>query len=177
MIQRTIYNINLNLKELAIFLGLILFIGLIIYALTYKFDIHKKRMMYLGLITGMNKKQILSFCTIVIRLFCIIYSACVYTENPLSTLSMIVIADIIYIILNPKKLVFEGINIMAQTTLLYLINVLRTYQIQISNEMYVGQVIIVLVVFIIVYAIYFFLKSFEDIITIKKRARRMKKRA
>ena len=67
-------------------------------------------------------------------------------------------------ILNPTKIFFEAINISAQIIFLYFINVLKSYQIEVRDEMFVSQVIIVLTVFIILYAIYFFLKNFEDLI-------------
>lgn len=164
MLQKTIYNINLNIKELAIFLGFMLVMAIIIYILIRKFDIHKKTSGYLGLLSGLNNIQTLTLCTITIRTFCVIYSACVYSEVILLSLAIILVVDIIYIILNPKKIIFESINIIAQITFLYFINVLRNYQIEISSEMFIGQIIIILTVFIILYAIYFFLKGFEDLI-------------
>lgn len=174
MLERTIYNINLNLKELAIFLGAILLIAIIIYILMQKFDIHKKKSAYLGLLTGLNSYQICVLCAITIRLFCIIYSACTYTDVILLSLSLILGVEIIYIILNPKKMIFEIINTVAQTILLYCINVLKNYQIEVSNEMYISQIIVVLIIFIILYAIYFFLKGFEDLINEKNNSKKHK---
>ena len=164
MLQRTIYNINLNINELAIFLGFMLLVAIIIFVLLQKFDIHKKKIAYIGLLSGLNNFQILTLCTITIRLFCIVYSAVSYTDVILLSLAIILVVDIIYILLNPKKVIFETINIFAQIILIYFINVLKNYQIEVSNEMFVSQVIIVITVFIILYAIYFFLKAFEDLI-------------
>lgn len=164
MLQRTIYNINLNLKELAIFLGFMLVVAIAIYIMLQKFDIHKKRVAYIGLLTGFSNYQILTLCAITIRLFCIIYSALTYTDVILISLALILVVDIVYIFLNPKKIVFEAINIFAQIIFIYLINVLKGYQLEVSNEMYISQIIIVLTVFIILYAIYFFLKGFEDLV-------------
>lgn len=164
MLQRTIYNINLNLKELAIFLGFMLVVAIAIYIMLQKFDIHKKRVAYIGLLTGFSNYQILTLCAITIRLFCIIYSALTYTDVILISLALILVVDIVYIFLNPKKIVFEAINTFAQIIFIYLINVLKGYQLEVSNEMYISQIIIVLTVFIILYAIYFFLKGFEDLV-------------
>ncbi len=164
MLQRTIYNINLNLKELAIFLGFMLVVAIVVFIMLQKFDIHKKRIAYVGLLTGLQNYQILTLCAITIRLFCIIYSAVTYTDVILLSLAIILVVDIIYILLNPKKIVFEIINISAQIIFLYFINVLKSYQLEVSNEMYISQIIVVLTVFIILYAIYFFLKGFEDLV-------------
>lgn len=74
-------------------------------------------------------------------------------------------AGIIYILLMPKKIIFETINILAQSTILYFIRIIHQYRIEISNENYVLQVEIALIIFLIIYAGYFLLKSIEDIIT------------
>ena len=169
MYQRIIYNINSNLIELAVVLGIILLIGIVIYILTYKFDIHKKRMMYLGLLTGLNSRQVLSFCAILIRLCCIIYTACTYSEFIILSLAIIIVVDIVYMILNPKKIIFETLNISAQVIFLYFINVIKDYHIQVSTEKYVGSIIVILIIFIILYAIYFFLKGFESLVIKKER--------
>lgn len=182
MLQRTIYNINLNLKELAIFLGFMLLIAIIAIIALQKFDIHKKRVAYIGLLTGLTNYQIITLCTITIRLFCIIYASLTYTDVILITLVLILVVDVIYILLNPKKIIFEIVNICAQVIFIYLINVLKGYQIQVVKEMYISQVIIVLTVFIILYAIYFFLKGFEDLVkkttpnSIEKENRKQKRK-
>ena len=80
-------------------------------------------------------------------------------------LVMIATAGIIYMILMPKKAIFEIINIIAQGILLYFIRVIHQYRIEISNENYVLQVEIALTVFLVIYAGYFLLKNIEDIIT------------
>ena len=172
MYQRIIYNINLNLIELAVVLGVILLLSVIIYILTTKADIHKKRMMYLGLLTGLDNKQVLSFCAILVRLCCIIYTAFTYSEVILISLAIILVVDIVYILLNPSKIIFESFNISAQLVFLYFINVLKDYQIQIGSERYVTQIIIILTIFIILYSTYFFLKGFEGLIIKKKKGKR-----
>lgn len=172
MLQRAIYNMNLNMKELAIFLGFMLVVGIILYLLMQKFDIQKKRSIYLGLLLGFSNYQIIVLCIITIRLFCIIYSACTYTDVILLSLAIVLVVEVAYIILNPKKIIFETINCIAQIIFLYFLNVLRNYQIEVSREMFISQVIIVLTIFIILYAIYFFLKGFEDLI--KKNGKRVK---
>ncbi len=175
MIEEAIYSISNNFTQVIIFLGLILLIGLVIYIITGKFDIHKKRIMYCGLLTGLNKRQILTLCAILIRTFCIIYSVLTYNRVILVSLIMILISDIIYMILTPKKILFETINIIAQIIFIYLINVLKTYKIEISNDMYVGQITLVLSVFMIIYSTYFFLKNFEETIRRKKKKSKSKK--
>lgn len=174
MIEETIYSISNHFTQLVVFLGFVLFLGIIIYIITGKFDIHKKSSMYCGLLTGLHNRQILILCVLLIRTFCIIYAVTIYTKNIGVSLITILLVDCIYIILTPKKLLFEGINIIAQLIFIYLINVLKTYQMEISNDMYVGQIAMVLSAFMIIYTIYFFLKNFEETIRRKKKGKREK---
>ena len=168
MLEEAIYSISNHFTQLIVFLGFVLLLGIIIYIMTGKFDIHKKTSMYCGLLTGLNKKQILALCVILIRTFCIIYAVTIYSKNIGLSLVTIFLIDCIFILLSPKKILFEGINIIAQLIFIYLINVLKTYTLEISNDMHVEQISIVLSAFMIIYTVYFFLKNFEEIIRKKK---------
>lgn len=172
MLEETIYSISNHFIQLIVFLGVVLLLGLIIYIMVSNFDIHKKRIRYCGLLTGLNQKQTLTLCVIFMRTFCIIYAVSVYTKNILFNLILILMIDLIYILLTPKKVIFESINLIAQLILIYLINILRTYQLEISNDMYVGQVATILSVFMVLYTIYFFLKNFEELIRKKQKGKR-----
>ncbi len=88
---------------------------------------------------------------------------------------MIITAGIIYVILTPRKAIFETINIIAQSTIIYFVDILHGYRVEISNENYILQVEIALMMFVTLYAMYFFLKNVEDIIKPKKRGKRMKR--
>ena len=127
MLEEAIYSISNHFTQLIVFLGFVLLLGIIIYIMTGKFDIHKKTSMYCGLLTGLNKKQILALCVILIRTFCIIYAVTIYSKNIGLSLVTIFLIDCIFILLSPKKILFEGINIIAQLIFIYLINVLKTY--------------------------------------------------
>lgn len=169
MINLIFYNINKVLITLIIFLGIITMLGTAVFYMLKKFDIKKKRIIYLGLFSRLNTKQILLLSAIIIRTYLIIACSFINPNDILIYLSMIVIVDIIYIVLNYKKAIFETINIFAQLCLIYLISVLSLYQIEVSNEMYVVQVKIFLIIFIIMYTIYFLIKNVEEVISEKKR--------
>lgn len=173
MIDAVIYNLNNIWNVVIMFLVFILICGLILYMMTKKFNIHKKSSMYGGLIAGFNRRQTIMLCSIIIRTFLIIYAAVTYNNYLIVVLTMIFIADLVYMICNPKKLILESINIIGQIIVLYLNNILINYRLEISDEMYVTQVQLGLTIFIIIYAIYFLLKNFEE--TIKKRSKKAKK--
>ncbi len=169
MINLIFYNMNKVLIPLIIFMGIITILGTIVFYMLKKFDIRKKNIIYLVIFTTLSIKQILLLSTVIIRTYLIIICSVISSNDIFIYLLMIVIVDTIFIILNYKKAIFEIINIFAQICLLYLINILKIYQIEVSNEMYVLQVNIFLIFFIIMYTIYFSIKNVEEIIANKKR--------
>jgi membrane protein len=169
MLDTILYELSKVAWVLPIFLGIILLLSFIMYLVTKKFNIHKKSVILSGMFMGLSNKQIIMIISIFIRTFLVIFTACVYTKNILLYLLMIAISSIIFAILNYKKTILEIVSTIAQIIALYLINILTSYMIEESNDPYVLVIKICLIIFLIVYAIYFFLKNFEDIITNHKR--------
>ena len=169
MLDTILYELSKVAWVLPIFLGIILLLSFIMYLVTKKFNIHKKSVILSGMFMGLSNKQIIMIISILIRTFLVIFTACVYSKNILLYLLMIAISSIIFAILNYKKAILEIVSTVAQIIALYLINILTSYMIEESNDPYVLVIKICLIVFLIVYAIYFFLKNFEDIITNHKR--------
>ncbi len=169
MLDTILYELSKVAWVLPIFLGIILLLSFIMYLVTKKFNIHKKSVILSGMFMGLSNKQIIMIISIFIRTFLVIFTACVYTKNILLYLLMIAISSIIFAILNYKKAILEIVSTIAQIIALYLINILTSYMIEESNDPYVLVIKICLIIFLIVYAIYFFLRNFEDIITNHKR--------
>lgn len=169
MLDTILYELSKVAWVLPIFLGIILLLSFIMYLATKNFNIHKKSVMLSGMFMGLSNKQIVMIISIFIRTFLVIFTACVYTKNILLYLVMIAISSIVFAILNYKKAILEIVSAGAQIIALYLINILTSYMIEESNDTYVLVIKICLIVFLIVYAVYFFLKNFEDIITNHKR--------
>lgn len=169
MLDTILYELSKVAWVLPIFLGIILLLSFIMYLVTKKFNIHKKSVILSGMFMGLSNKQIIMIISIFIRTFLVIFTACVYTKNILLYLLMIAISSIIFAILNYKKTILEIVSTIAQIIALYLINILTSYMIEESNDPYVLVIKICLIIFLIVYAIYFFLRNFEDIITNHKR--------
>ena len=169
MFEAIIYNTTKNIIPISIYMTIIFVVSLILWILTRKFNIHNKLSQYCGLLCGLNNRQILRLSAILIRNFLIIYSLLIYNRNIEIYLIMIILAELVYIILTPQKALFEIINNIAQLICIYLINVLKTYQIEISNEAYITQIEIVLKIFMIIYTTYFFLRNFEETIAIRRK--------
>ena len=173
MIQNILNNLYTTLRPMALFLIIIIVWGLYVM-LIGKFDITKKRTMYLGLFIGMKDTKLITVSLLLIRLFYIIYAVIIANQNILNVLLVIIITDIIYIILNPRKILFEPINVSAQIILIYFIHVLRSYPVDIANQRNLQYIVIFLSVFVVIYAIYCFLKGFEDILIRRKRRKESK---
>lgn len=176
MFEAIIYNINKTWSVVIIFLIFSLVFGLSLYILTRKFDIKKKSSRIGGLIAGFSNRQIILFTSVILRTF-LLYTALIYTRNIFMLLCMILIVDLIYIIANPKKLLFESINIIGQVVFLYLNYLLTQYRLEFGTQMYVLQVQVGLNIFIIFYIAYFFIKNIEEVINKrpKKKITRMEK--
>lgn len=169
MLDTILYELSKVAWVLPIFLGIILLLSFIMYLVTKKFNIHKKSVILSGMFMGLSNRQIIMIISILIRTFLVIFTACVYSKNILLYLLMIAISSMVFAILNYKKSILEIVSTIAQIIALYLINILTSYMIEESNDPYVLVIKICLIIFLIVYAIYFFLKNFEDIITNHKR--------
>ena len=109
---------------------------------------------------------------IIIRTFLVMFTAIFYTKNILLYLIMIILSSLVYAIFHYRKAIFEIISTSAQIIALYLIHILSNYMIEVSNDPYVLAIKICLIIFIIMYASYFFLKNFEDVITKEKRRKK-----
>lgn len=108
---------------------------------------------------------------IIVRYILIFYAMLIEKTNIKSIIVMIITVDIIYIILTPKKAIFETINIVAQMIIIYFINILYHYRIEISNDNYCIQVEMCLIMFLAIYATYFFLKNVEDTVAYRKKGK------
>ena len=171
--EAILYYVSKNYSVLILFLTLVFSVGIYIYTVTQKFNIHKKSTRYCGLLTGLSNREIIILSSLIIRTYMIIYTSLIYRNDITEFLILIFFADIVYMILKPKKIIFELINITTQTILIYFTNVLKTYRIEVSNEMFVEQIIIILIGISVMYSIYFFLRNFEELID--KEAKRYEK--
>lgn len=77
---------------------------------------------------------------------------------------MILTASAVYIVLTPKRFVFETISTVAQEVIIFFIHFIHSYRIDVSSENYIMQVEIALIVFLNLYVIYFFLENVECIV-------------
>ena len=127
-----------------------------------------------GLFMEINNRQIISLATIFIKTFFVIYCAVVYSKNIWIYLYIIALVSVIYIILNLRSIIFETFSTGAQLFLLYLINILSNYMIEVSNLPYLQLIKLGLISIIIIYSSYFLIKNFEDVILKYKKKKEKK---
>ena len=166
MSEYLMYNLTEYLMLTLVFFIITLLISITIYSSTKKIDIHKKTTRYFGLISALKNKQVAMLCSVLIRLTLILYSILVYQEDILISIIMILIADLIFIVL--KSSVFEFVNIGAQVFLIYFINVLQEYRIEVADLNYIFLIQLILTSFLILYVLYFAVKNFSEIIMYRK---------
>lgn len=112
----------------------------------------------------MGKKQSIQLCTIFIRLILVIYYVFDTPKNIQPVFAMIIVTTIIYTVLAPRRLIYEIVNTGVQCIVIYFKNVINDYRIEISSDNFIFQIEILLMILVIIYSIYFFLRNIEDII-------------
>lgn len=158
---------NLFLLIVLFFISII-FVSIIFNFITSnKKGLSERKVRLHGMFVGMNSRTIAMLSAITLRTFLIIFSVCIFNKNIVIYLFMILLTSVIYIILrlNLKVLCFESINIIMQLIAIYLVNILKEYIININNEYTVNIIKNFLIIFIIMYSIYSYLRNFEDLIS------------
>ena len=168
MIEIVLYQLTKNSKVLIAFLSVML---LLFFTLLIKVrKLNNKNIKLHGIFMHFSNIQIILLGAIIIRTFYIIYSSIFYDNNIFIYLTIIIITSLIYIILKPKKIIFESISLAIQVVLIYFIHILQEYQINVGQEKYVLMMIISLIILAISYSIYGFFRNFEEIIKVKGRS-------
>lgn len=174
MLEIVLYQLSKISNILLLFLVIIILSFLVLYFITKKSKISQNDIKIYGMFVDLRSRDIIMLSAITIRTFLMIVCSCKYIKEIIIYLLMIMIASLVYIIFkfSLKSAVFETINMIAQIFSIYLINILSGYLIEVENDIYVNAIKIFLMIFIIMYAIYSFLRNFEEIITRNKKDRR-----
>lgn len=158
---------NLFLLIILFFVTILIISGIFALLTSEKRGFSEKDMKLHGMFVGMNKRSIAMLSAITLRAFLIIFSVCIYNKNIIIYLFMIVVISLLYIILrfDIKGFVFEVINTMAQLAAIYFVSVLKEYIFEINNEYIIIVIKNFLIIFIVMYTIYSYLRNFEDLIS------------
>jgi len=105
---------------------------------------------------GINNKGTLILSMHVVRTFLIIYYSIFVPENIELTLALIGIISVIYIVFDMRDIIFEIFNTISLMAVIYFINSLNTYMIEVEATTSIQIIRIALILFTLMYVIYYF---------------------
>lgn len=164
MNELILYNLSSSKILIIVFLVTFFIIGLFLYWLVNRLRLEKGKIKIHGLLLGINDKGIIILSMTLVRAFLIIFYTLVHQNNIQISLIMIGVISIIYILCSARNIIYEIVNTGAILAVIYFINTLNTYLIEITYSSSVEVVKIILISFIVMYTIYLLLKSIEEII-------------
>lgn len=166
MFELILYNLSTALGLMTTFLVLLFIFGCITFFYIKDFNVNNNiKIKIYGLLFIVNKKDILAISIMFIRTFIIIYALIMCNLSLSFYITMIVIISILFLIFYFKNVIYETINTVALSIIIYFNYQLNDYLVSVDNSTLVQIVRIILIAFSILYTIYLFLKEFEDITT------------
>ena len=171
MITSIIYYLSTNALAIVIYLTIIIIISFVLYFSIREVSLTKKSILIETTLANLNRKQQLSITAILIRTFMIIYATVSFLSNDIYLyIALAIMSDILFVILRPKRIIFEILNLASQIALIYIIHLMNNYRNQVNDDISVAIIQLLLIAFIVIYSLFFLIKDFEVIITKKKRS-------
>lgn len=165
MLNSILYQVQ-NIKVYMImFLCIASLILLILYQKIKKFNSSKSDITLYGLFINLNTKDLLKITVNIIKYTTIIYCTWGYHIEIMTYLIMIAITTIIYIVLQSrlKDLNIELVNMIMILIALYASHILGSYIADVETELSTQVIQILISTFITVYSIYFFFRTYDEI--------------
>ncbi len=167
------YITNILFNFILSFLLAILILFLTSKIFLKRFDINKGKLSIYGIFLGLNEKEIFSISILTVR-YIFMYWCLITTNVEIIHLTLLILAGLIYSIIN--KRFFHIVFDILSSFLLYLAllskNIFFKYLTTILFDWKVLAIFVLLVIFIILYSSYFFLKDIEYIIKKNKFVRK-----
>lgn len=176
MVEKILFKVSQNAWVILILLFFLLSVSIVINILTRKLKINSTSVSIYGLLLGLSNRDIFMISLITIKTVLVICNVWrYYTEEIMISAAMILIISVLYMLIcgSIKGILFELISSMAQVIAVLLVNELNGYLVEVNNSIYILFVKILISLFISIYAMYFFIKNFQDVI-IKNNKRREK---
>jgi hypothetical protein len=161
-----LFNILKFLDFIIITFSSIFLIIIILVFLLKKINIKSKRIALFGLFLNLNKRSVLMLSISFTRYLYIIYSVLLCDRISEVNLTVLLILTVLYngINFDIKGLLFDLINNLIIYFALVSCNILITYIFDVNLDYYLLTLLILLGVFIINYASYFFIKGMNDVL-------------
>ena len=164
-LELILYEISGAWMLIASFLIILFLTGCILYIITKDFNFKGRKIKAYGLLLSISDKNIWVASMMIVRTFLIIFPALVYQENQNMYLIMIGISSFFFLIFYLRNIIYEIINTVALIAIVHFIYQLDNYLIEVEDSFAIQIIRLILMSFAVIYAIYIFLKEFEDITT------------
>ena len=164
--ELVLYYIKESSSLLISFLILIFILGIIMYLSIRKFRQGSKvKVGTYGLFLGLKNIDIVKLSIIISKTFLAVYSTMI-TDKVMVYISilMLIILTFIYIILSPKKLVYETVYTFMEIVLIYFIFTINNYMVEVEFSIIILMIKICLIIFVLVMSTYLLLKNFNNLV-------------
>ena len=160
-----LYYIEESRMIILSFLILIFIIATFSFFYMRNFNQEKKsKVIFYGLLLQMSNIDIIKTATIIMRTFIIVYATIITKQSEiLMCIVMMTILSIIYIIFSFKRIVNEIVSTGMQIAIIYLINIVNNYEVEIENSLLIFMVKTILIIFALILTTYIFFKEVDII--------------
>ena len=164
--ELVLYYIKESASLLLSFLILIFVLGFFTYLAIKNFRQDSKlKVSFYGLFLGLKNIDIFKLSIVIIKMFLVFYALIItIKEIVFICLIMIIILSLIYILLAPKRIVYEMVSSLMQVVMVYFVNIINNYMADIDYSTIIFIIKICLIVFTILLSTYFFLRDIGDIV-------------
>lgn len=172
MTEVIVYRLNNLLKYVFFCFIAVGILSAISFYLTREDKLNSKQMKIYGLLINLSKIDTLMLSISCARMLATIFCAINITQDIYGYIVIIGILSLFLIAYNFKKLIIELVNSVAPCLVLYLINILANYQVEVETNTYVSIIKTTLIAFVCLYSIYVFLTNLDDIVKKNRSIRR-----
>ena len=160
-----LYYIEESRMIILSFLILIFIIATFSFFYMRNFNQEKKsKVIFYGLLLQMSNIDIIKTATIIMRTFIIVYATITIKQSEiLMCIIMMTLLSIIYIVFSFKRIINEIVSTGMQIAIIYLINIVNNYEVEIENNLLIFTAKTILIIFALMMTTYIFFKEVDII--------------
>lgn len=159
---------------IVIFLIVTMLSGLVLYFKTRNFSGTKSEIKLYGIFSGMENIDVIILAFSMIQFIVILYAAIIKQVDIKLYGILIAFISAIIILYRLRNILLELFSLVAQVVAIYFNQMLYQYRIEVEDNFSIKLIQVVLIIFIILYAVYSFLVHIESIVKKNKNVRRNK---
>ena len=158
------------------FLILMFVIGIGCFILMSNFSQEKRgKILFYGLFFHMNTVDVLKMSSMLVKSFLAIYATiAIEQEKIFISLIIMFLLTMLYIVLAPKRFVYEIVTTAVNAGFIYFIYLINNYSIEVENSLIILMINISFILFVLVFTTYLFFREI-DIITVDREIKNIKK--